>query len=174
MSLEEVYFWTDTIKDWKHLLKQDKYKQLLLDSLKRLVKKELITIYCFVIMPNHIHLIWRLNKLNGKEKPHASFNKETAHLIVKDLKQNHPAVLTYFVENTNERNFRIWQRDPMAIHMDSRNKVKQKIGYIHNNPLAERWSLAEYPEEYYWSSAAFYLKNDKRFEFLTDYREYFG
>ena len=26
MSLGEVYFWTSTIKDWKHLLDQDKYK----------------------------------------------------------------------------------------------------------------------------------------------------
>ena len=25
MEFDLVYFWTDTIKDWKHLLKQDKY-----------------------------------------------------------------------------------------------------------------------------------------------------
>ncbi len=58
MELCEVYFWTNTIKDWKHLLKQDKYKQLIINSLKELVDKKLITVYAFVIIPNHIHLIW--------------------------------------------------------------------------------------------------------------------
>src|ERR1700751_2338095 len=85
MNLDEVYFWTDTIKDWKHLLKQDKYKQLVIDTLRDLVHKKMIIIYGFVIMPNHLHLIWELKSKNGKEMPHASFNKATAQFIVDDL-----------------------------------------------------------------------------------------
>lgn len=174
MNLQEVYFWTDTIKDWKVLLKQDKYKEYIIDVMKRQVEKQLITIYCFVIMPNHLHIIWKLNKLNGREKPHASFNKETAHYFVKDLKQNHPKVLDYFLEKTKERDFRIWQRDPMAILMDSKKKVEQKIDYIHNNPLGTKWNLVKRPEDYQWSSASFYLTGETKYSFITDYREYYG
>ena len=32
MILNEVYFWTDTIKDWKLLLDQDKFKNIIVDS----------------------------------------------------------------------------------------------------------------------------------------------
>jgi putative transposase len=174
MNLEEVYFWTDTIKDWKSLLSPDKYKEFIIDLMKELVEKELVTIYCFVIMPNHLHLIWKLNRLNGKEKPSASFNKITAHHFVNDLKEHHPKVLDYFIENTKDRNYRIWKRDPMAILMNSKKKVEQKIDYIHNNPLGVNWNLVKRPEDYQWSSASFYLKGDKRYSFITDYREYFG
>lgn len=57
MDLGKVYFWTNTIKDWKKLLDQNKYKLVIIDSLKHLVDKKLITIFAFVIMPNHIHVI---------------------------------------------------------------------------------------------------------------------
>jgi REP element-mobilizing transposase RayT len=62
MSIGEIYFWTCTIKDWKNLLKPDKYKQIVIDCLKELKEKNLITIYAYVIMPNHIHIVWEMNK----------------------------------------------------------------------------------------------------------------
>ena len=52
MEIGKIYFWTDTINDWKHLLKQDKYKQLIIQILKEQVEKEQIAVYGFVIMPN--------------------------------------------------------------------------------------------------------------------------
>jgi len=64
MELNAVYFWTSTIIEWKHLLKQEKYKQVVLDSFKVLVDKELVKIYGFVIMPNHIHIIWEMLSMN--------------------------------------------------------------------------------------------------------------
>ncbi len=91
--------------------------------------------------------------MNGKEMPHASFNKATAHLIVKDLKNNHPVVLSHFKVEEKEREYRIWQRDPLAVLIDNKTKFEQKLNYIHNNPLAERWNLVERLENYYWSSA---------------------
>src|SRR5687767_5718155 len=87
MQAGEVYFWTATVKDWQLLFKPEKYKVLLVEILQELTKKNLIRIYGFVIMPNHIHLIWEHIKWNGKEMPQASFTKATAHLILKDLKE---------------------------------------------------------------------------------------
>lgn len=55
MELGEVYLWTDTIKDWKHLLKQEKCKDVA--TLMDLVSRKKIVVYGFVIMPNHIHII---------------------------------------------------------------------------------------------------------------------
>jgi len=171
MKLDRVYFWTDTIKDWIPLLNRDCYKRVILDSLQFLAAKDIITVYSFVIMPNHIHLIWRNNKMNGLEMPYASFNKFTAHIILKDLKQCNNILLQKFRVNTNEREYRIWQRDPLAIEMDCKEKLEQKIDYIHNNPLNERWQLSKQPEDYFWSSANFYEHNIDDFGFLTHYME---
>ncbi len=173
MFIDEVYFWTDTIKDWKHLLKQDKYKAMVIDTLKDLSDKGLVVVYGFVIMPNHFHVVWEMRNLNGKEMPHASFNKATAHAIIHDLKKNHTAVLPYFEVDEKERAFRIWQRDPLAILMDSKDKIEQKLEYIHLNPLHEKWNLANRPEDYYWSSAKFYESGQDDFGFLTHYLDKF-
>lgn len=67
MNFDEVYFWTDTIKDWKHLLKQDKYKEWIISSWQELVNRGQIVVYAYVIMPNHLHVIWEMKEPNGKE-----------------------------------------------------------------------------------------------------------
>lgn len=173
MQLENVYFWTDTVKDWKRLFKNDNYKELISNCLKELVDTGLIKVYAFVIMPNHLHLVWEMCKFNKKEMPHASFNKKTSHIIIKDLKANHYNVLMFFKVDDQERAYRIWQRDALAVLMDSRNKVEQKIDYIHLNPLTEKWNLADRPENYRWSSAKFYETGVDEFGFLTHYLERF-
>ncbi|MEQ8245621.1 transposase [Fulvivirga sp.] len=174
MELGEVYFWTSTIKDWKSLLNEDKYKELIINELKKLVDKGLMIVYGFVIMPNHIHLIWELKQKNGKEMPHASFNKATGHLLIKDLKTNDSNKLVLFKVNEKEREYRIWQRDPLAIMIKSRSMLEQKLIYIHNNPLQEKWNLAKFPEDYKWSSAAFYENDLNDFGIVTHYLERFG
>ncbi|WP_428665221.1 transposase [Runella sp.] len=173
MNVDEVYFWTDTIKDRKHLLKKDKYKEIIISSWQELVKRQKIEVYGFVIMPNHLHVVWELKEPNGKEMPNASFNKYTSHVILADLKVYHPAVLPYFKVDDPERAYRIWQRDPLAVLMDTKWKVEQKIDYVHRNPLQERWNLAESPENYPWSSAKFYETGQDEFGFLTHYASRF-
>ncbi|MDQ0638510.1 REP element-mobilizing transposase RayT [Pedobacter sp. W3I1] len=75
LAYKETYFWTCTIKDWNHLFKLPYYKSIVVNSLKKLVNQNLIEVYGFVIMPNHIHLILKLLKPNGKERPSSSFLK---------------------------------------------------------------------------------------------------
>ena len=85
MKLHNLYFYTATILDWKRLLKKDVYKNIIIDSLRYLSQKKKIAIYGFVIMPNHIHLIWELLERNGNEMPHTSFMKYTAHQFLNYL-----------------------------------------------------------------------------------------
>lgn len=83
MDSDELYFWTATINGWQKLLEKDSFKDLIISSLKYLSNKGKIDVFAFVIMPNHIHLIWRINELNGKETPQGSFLKYTAHELKK-------------------------------------------------------------------------------------------
>ena len=52
-------FYTATIQGWKHLLKEDKYKDVIVQSLKHLVENKKVKVNAFVIMDNHIHLVWQ-------------------------------------------------------------------------------------------------------------------
>ena len=138
-----------------------------------LVNRGKIVVYGYVLMPNHLHFIWEMKQKNGKEMPHASFNKWTSSNFLKDLRLYHSKVLPHFIEQTIERKHRFWLRDPLAILSNSKEKVEQKLSYIHLNLLQEHWQLASTPEEYRWSSAQFYLTGEDEFNILTHYLEQF-
>jgi putative transposase len=167
MSLNEVYFWTSTITEWRHLLKEDHLKQIIINSLENLANRKLVAVYAFVIMPNHIHLIWELLSMNGKEFPDSSFSKYTAHCFKKELTLQSLEFLELFKSEKYDRDYEFWQRDPMAIKILNKEMLLQKLQYIHLNPLKEHWSLASMPEDYQWSSAKYYECDDKTYNFIT-------
>ncbi len=171
MQLREPYFYTSSIVGWLSLLKTEKYKNIVLESLDYLSQKEKIAVYSFVIMPNHIHLVWEMLDKNGKEFPIASFAKHTGHRFLEDLSTNYPKALPHFVSEEKNRKYHFWQRNSLPVLLYNREIAEQKINYIHNNPLQEKWQLADTPEEYKYSSANFYKNGIKDFSFLKDYRD---
>ncbi|GAB5527258.1 MAG: transposase [Roseivirga sp.] len=167
MELNQIYFYTATIKDWATLLFSDKRKDILIDSLRYLVRQKKIALYGFVIMPNHIHLLWEMLEMNGKEMPYASFMKFTAHEIQKQLIQSDPKLLEKFKVNLSTREYQFWKRDSLPKHAYSSWYIYQKLDYIHNNPVQGRWMLAPGPDEYHYSSARFYDTGVDDFDMLT-------
>ena len=71
-------FFTATILEWKHLLKDDGYKDIIVNSLRFLKNEQSIVIYGYVIIPNHIHLIWQIQDGFKREKIQMRFLKFTA------------------------------------------------------------------------------------------------
>jgi len=167
MELGEIYFYTATITKWRNLLMPEKYKLVILDSLHHLVKCRKIAVFGYVIMPNHIHLIWELLEINGKEYPNASFMKYTSHIIQKDLRVNHPEILEEYKVDLETRRYYFWQMNSLSTHLYTYKVFLQKLTYIHNNPLQEKWKLADVPENYRFSSASFYMSGEDEFKFLT-------
>lgn len=172
-ELNEVYFWTITIRDWIHILKTDRYKEIITDSLKWLCDRELVKIYGYVIMPNHIHLLWEQLKMNGKEFPKNSFEKFTAHSFRKKLLIEYPQGLQKFAVSASERQYNFWQRDPLAVRVFNRAMASQKLDYMHNNPLQQHWLLCNAAAAYRFSSAAFYETGVDEFGILTHYMDVF-
>ena len=86
-------FYTATIYQWQPLLKEDKYKNIIVDSLSFLVIKEKITLNAFVIMSNHIHLIWQALSTNDPSQIQLSFMKFTAQQIKFELIKDNPDLL---------------------------------------------------------------------------------
>ncbi len=171
MGLYSTYFYTETIQNFSNLLANDNLKMIVIDSLKYLVKNELIKLYGYVIMPNHIHLLWSILKMNGNETPSGSFSKYTAHEFRKYLKEKDLELLSKFASNKIDRKHQFWKRDALAIPISSEAIFEQKLEYIHNNPVKEKWQLCQTPNEYRWSSARFYFDGTDEFNFLKHYRD---
>lgn len=167
MELEKLYFFTATMKDWIPLFDKREFKQIILNSLAFLASKSLIRVYAFVIMPNHIHVIWEMMELNGKESPHASFLKFTGHEFLKKMREENPELLRRFAVEDINKSHSFWQRDSLPVELFNPYVIYQKLDYIHNNPCRGKWMLADNPLEYPFSSFEFYETGKDRFGFLT-------
>lgn len=173
MAANTTYFFTASIHRFIPLLQNDALKLIIIQSWQYLIEKKLISLYGYVIMPNHIHILWALKKEFEKESPAEQFSKFTAHAFKKYLYTYHPEQLEKFKTVKADREYQFWKRDPLAIPISTDDIFIQKIDYIHHNPIKEKWSLSKYPEDYRWSSANFYETGIDEFNIITHYRDSF-
>lgn len=162
-------FLTATILQWKPLLKDDNCKQIIIDSLNWLVESKKCTVNAFVIMPNHIHLIWKIADGLKRTEVQGALFSFTAHNFRKHLETNHPGSLENYFVNDADRTYQFWEREPMVKECWTKAFFKQKLNYIHYNPCQQHWNLSALPEDYKWPSASFYTNNSSDFLFLKDF-----
>ncbi|MEQ8336534.1 MAG: transposase [Cyclobacteriaceae bacterium] len=166
---EHAQFLTASIYKKKHLLSNESYKTLIVNSLRFLVNDGRVFVNAFVIMNNHIHLIWQAREGYQTREIQRDFLKYIAQMIKFDLQKNDPKLLSEFFVNLKDREYQIWQRSPMNIELYTEKVFEQKLDYIHYNPV--KAGLCQLPEEYKYSSASFYYLQKSEFEFLTHYKD---
>jgi putative transposase len=132
---------------------------IIINSLQWLVQSELIKIYGYVIMPNHIHLMREQLKMNGKEFPKNNFKKFTAKTLVNSMKATNDAALKNYAVTIINRQYNIWLRYPLAIRIINTAMGVQKLDYTHLNTMQPHWLLCNNPADYRLSSARFYGQN---------------
>ncbi len=160
-------FFTATIYEWNHLLSDDNHKNIIVYSLRFLVTDKRIELNAFIIMSNHIHLIWQSLPRFTPSEIQASFMKFTAQQLKRSLIKNDVETLSAFKVNKYDREYQIWKREPLSIELISEDLFKQKLEYIHYNPV--KAGLCEVPEDYYYSSAKFYQDGTNNFGMLKHY-----
>jgi REP element-mobilizing transposase RayT len=119
-------FFTATILEWKQLLVLDSMKQIIISSLQYLVNEGRVKIYGFVLMPNHIHLIWQIQDGHEKAKVQQSFLKYTAQQMKFALAQNIKELEKYKVK-ASDRAYQFWERNSLGIDYRSRPVFIQKL-----------------------------------------------
>jgi putative transposase len=162
-------FFTATNLEWKLILEPDKYKDIITSSMEFLVKDKRVVIYGFVIMHNHMHIIWQMKPGIKTDAVQRDFLKFTAQKIKKDMLHFHRKELLQFKVNAEDRKFQFWERNPLSIDLWSREVLIQKLNYLHQNP--ERAGLCKHAEDYKYSSVLFYETGMDNWGFLTHYND---
>lgn len=163
-------FFTATCLYWQFLLAPDGHKQIIVDSLKFLVDDNRIWLYSFVIMPNHIHFMWRKKEAWTKKNIQQMFLKYTAQQIKFRLKENNDPELENYRSTQKDREYQFWERRAWKARLYTRKVAEQKLNYIHYNPV--KAGLCEKPEDYKYSSSKYYVLRQDEWGFITDYREH--
>jgi putative transposase len=158
-------FITVTCLEWKPVLQDDRFKEIIISSLSFLSKANRVTVYAFVIMGNHLHLIWQIMNEHTRDAVQRDFLRYTSQQILKILRNEQSPIQHDLVVNARDRKHQVWERNSLSISLWSSKVLWQKIDYIHQNPV--KAGLCKYSERYYYSCASFYYSGDRRWDFLV-------
>ena len=168
-----LYFITASIIGWKHLFITPEYINIPLNSLAWMQQQKRILLFAFVIMPSHLHAIVKpVSDTIGEIVQ--QFGSFTAHEILKKLHaDNRKDLLELFRQNIRDprHEHSIWQ-DIQAQYIYSMDVLQQKLEYIHQNPVAKDWGLAENRADYLYSTAGYYDYRRKPIIDITDINEW--
>ena len=139
-----------------------------MNSLLFLKNDKRVIVYAFVIMANHIHLIWQPTGVHTPKQNQHNFLKFTAQMIKFHLLKNNLILLKDYRVNASDREYQFWERNPLSIELYSEKVFIQKLNYLHNNPV--KAGLCTYPEDYIYSSALFYETGKDAWGILTHYK----
>jgi REP element-mobilizing transposase RayT len=140
------YFVTCTVVHWYYLFDRYNRWQILADALTYAIKQKNLKLYGFVFMLNHIHLLFFSPDTSGFL---CDFKKFTSKRIKENIIATEPNILPIFT--TQEGKYQLWQLTNMPVIIESEKVFKQKLEYIHYNPVKKQY--VEKPEYWYWSSA---------------------
>jgi REP element-mobilizing transposase RayT len=175
MDPSHLYFITTSAVQRAHVFRRDVIKRILVDSLNTGRILGQYELFAFVIMPNHVHLILRcLNDCTPGDAVR-EYKKATSSLILRQYEaEGNQAALDFCaaaVKAKKKQQYAVWEDEYEAKNVFSPAFLRQKMDYIHNNPLQPHWGLVERPEDYVWSSAHFYLTGGRALIPLSDARE---
>jgi len=163
-----MYFVTSTIVGWVDLFTRWQLKHVILDSLRYCQKEKGLVIHAWCLMPSHLHMIIRsidedLPSIMRDFKRHT--NKElikTIHHIGESRREWMLGLFSEVADGLQRlRNYKVWQDGNHPKLLTSSEFIKQKLDYIHNNPVADE--IVDAPEEYLYSSARDYFTGKKGF-----------
>ena len=117
---------------------------------------------------NHIHLIWHIKEGNLAHEVQRDFLKFTAQQIKFYLQKNDQELLSKLYVDAKDRKYQVWERNAKSIEIENDLIFEQKLEYMHNNPLQEKWKLCINPIEYEFSSAKFYETGIDKFLIVTN------
>lgn len=152
------HFITSTIVHWIPVFCRDDYFRVLVDSLAYCAKSKGVHIHGYVLMPNHFHAVLSQQdgNLTGTIRDIKTY---TSKIIAKKLLEDKRMLWLNAMQRAggSSSNVSVWQSHyhPEQVHTAS--FLKQKIEYMHNNPVRAGFVVDQCDWKY--SSAGFYLKD---------------
>lgn len=133
---------------------------LIIESLKFLRENGSLKIFAYVILENHLHMIVSSEDLSNTMM---RFKAYTARRIIDYAESNNNSWLLEQLKNEkkafkDDRNYQLWQEGFHPQRIQSEEMLRQKILYIHSNPV--RRGYVDDPTYWVYSSARNYLNND--------------
>ncbi|MCP4404944.1 MAG: transposase [bacterium] len=153
---QQPHFLTCTIVNWLPIFSSRAVAQIILDSLQFLQEHERLTLYAYVLLENHLHLIASSHALSQEI---ANFKSFTAKKIIHFFTERHAQHILKLLRemkasHKHDRIYQLWQEGSHPELIQGEAMMRQKIEYIHNNPVKRGY--VDEPAHWRYSSARDY------------------
>jgi REP element-mobilizing transposase RayT len=154
-----LYFVSFSVVGWIDVFTRRIYQDLLVDSFLFCQKNKGLKIYCYCIMPSHVHFISysENGSLSNILRDLKSF---TATKIIQSISTNISEsrkewminqFRSYGKSSPQKQSMQFWKHDNHPFYLYSNEMIDQKVDYIHNNPVIA--GFVNNPHEWRLSSA---------------------
>lgn len=163
-----AYFVTWTIVDWLPLFDKEPYRQIVLDSLNYFRTEKNTQLNAFVVMPTHLHaILWPEIGISLSDVTR-DFKRFTSREISREAnRQSATEFIEVFKRARNENRaqdvstYQVWQEGSHPEAIFTEKFARQKMDYIHMNPV--RAGLVEVATEWPYSSAKAYVLGEETY-----------
>ncbi|WP_299900712.1 transposase [uncultured Aquimarina sp.] len=154
-----LYFVSFATVYWIDVFTRQLYFDVLAESVSYCRKEKGMEMYAYCFMPSHVHFIFR----SSQEQPMEllrDFKRYTSNKVVECISNNPQEsrkewMLWMFEraakKQSNVTKYQFWQHHNQPIELWSPAVIKQKINYIHNNPVES--GFVTNPIDWKYSSA---------------------
>ena len=158
-NISGLYFVSFATVYWLDVFTREVYFNVLVDSINFCRAKKGMELFAYCFMPSHVHLIFR----SSNEDPDGllrDFKSFTAKKLIEAVENNpqesRKDYLLWFFERaakmkSNSSKHQFWQHHNQPIELWTEAVIKQKIDYIHNNPVES--GFVTNPVDWKYSSA---------------------
>jgi putative transposase len=144
-----THFLTFSTYQRRRLLDSAETRDIVLEVLQKCLITHRAGCTGFVVMPNHVHALICGDE-DFKITPFVQAWKKTSSYRIRKFFER--SLVKY--EQLCPTNCPIWQARFYDYNVDSQEKVNEKLGYMHENPI--RAGLCETSLDWNWSSCRFY------------------
>jgi putative transposase len=154
-----LYFVSFSVVGWMDVFVRRQYQEILIDSITYCQQHKNLQIYCYVIMPSHVHFITysENGELSNTLRDLKAF---TAKALLKAIEENPQESrkewmsdkFEYFGSNSSQKQKKqFWKHDNHPFFLYTPAMIQQKVDYIHDNPVEA--GFVNQPQEWRMSSA---------------------
>ena len=168
-----AHFLTFTTVGWIDIFTRKCCRDMVIKSFQYCIENTGMRLHAFVIMSNHLHIVISakdesigLSAIVRDMKKYLS--KSIIRWVLNSRRESRKdwieVVLMYHAKyNTNNKTYQLWQQHNKPMELWYPKIARQKIDYIHINPV--KANIVDKPEDYLYSSARNYLGRD---DYLID------
>ena len=164
LNPQDCSYLTFNVVDWIDVFIRPTYKQIIVDALNHCVETKKFTIYSWVLMTNHMHLLARAQDGSGLAMIEKEFKRYTTTKILEAIDIEPDLRRSWMLQRFEScslslkkiEKLQLWQTctNPTYIDFKQVYKLHERVLYIHENPIRD--GIVSCPEHYTYSSAIDY------------------